>query len=183
MTDSLTAGSDLPLIAEWSAELETRDGVRLKIRPAALEDQALLADFFAKVDPADLQFRFLSPFRRVPEEMLKALVQVDHSRTENLLAFAEDGRTLIATAMVAADDALEVAEVAIATRSDYKHRGVGWTLLDHVADYARERGFTEIQSIEARDNREAIALETEMGFTSSAYEDDPSLLLVRKALR
>lgn len=176
------ARSATPLIAEWSAELETRTGVKLKVRSAAPEDEAMLAEFFTRVSPADLQFRFLSPLQHVPSETVKDLVQVDHRRTENLLAFAEDGETLVATAMIAADDRLERAEVAIATRSDFKHRGVGWTLLQHAADYARARGFSSIESIESRENREAIDLEREMGFTAEAYEGDPTLVLVRKTL-
>ena len=60
---------------------------------------------------------------------------VDHDRTEDFLAF--DGDTLIATAMLAADPEMERAEVAISIRADYKHRGIGWALLDHVARLPR----------------------------------------------
>jgi GNAT superfamily N-acetyltransferase len=178
MTETLAG--DAPSVGAGSAELETRDGVRLQVRPAAPDDEALLAGFFEQVAPADLQFRFLSPMRQVPHEMVKDLVAVDHGRTENLLAFA-DGQ-LVATAMIAADATMERAEVAIATRADFKHRGVGWTLLQHVADFAKAKGLKTLESIESRENREAIELEKEMGFTVSALEGDPTLLLVRKQL-
>jgi GNAT superfamily N-acetyltransferase len=170
------------LLSEWSAELTTRSGVRLKVRPTAPEDEALLADFFGRVSPEDLRFRFLSPMKKPAHEQLAQLVRVDHTTSENFLAFAEDGETLIATAMLAADPSLERAEVAIAIRTDFKHRGVGWTLLGHVADYAKARGIAVIQSIECRDNREAISLEKEMGFTAKPYPGDATLVLIQKSL-
>lgn len=170
------------LLGEWSAELTTRSGLELKVRPAAPEDEARLADFFARVSPEDMRFRFLSPIRQVGHELLQDLVAVDHVRTENFLAFDESGETLVATAMLAAEPSLERAEVAIATRADMKHRGIGWTLLDYLADYAEARGIKSIESTECRENVEAIALEKEMGFTASTCPGDASLVLVRKAL-
>jgi GNAT superfamily N-acetyltransferase len=170
------------LLDEWSNRITTRSGVQLNVRPAAPEDEALLEAFFGRVTPDDLRFRFLTPVRKLGHDMVAPLVGVDHTTTENFLAFAEDGETLVATAMIAAEPSLERAEVAIAVSADFKHKGVGWSLLQMVADYARARGIKAIESIEARDNREAIGLEQEMGFTVTSCPGDPTLVLVRKAL-
>jgi GNAT superfamily N-acetyltransferase len=171
------------LLSEWSNQITTRSGVRLDVRPAAPEDEALLEAFFGRVTPDDLRFRFLSPVRKPGHDLVAPLVEVDHTTTENFLAFADDGETLVATAMIAAEPSLERAEVAIAVRADFKHKGVGWSLLQLVADYAAARGIKAIESIEARDNREAIGLEQEMGFTVTSYPGDAALVLVRKILR
>ena len=170
------------LISEWSDQITTRSGVQLKVRPAAPDDEALLEAFFGRVAPEDLRFRFLSPVRKPGHDLMAPLVQVDHTTTENFLAFADDGETLVATAMIAAEPSLERAEVAIAVRADFKHKGLGWSLLQLVADYAKARGIKAIESIECRDNREAIGLEQEMGFTVTAYPGDATLVLVRKTL-
>lgn len=171
------------LLSKCSVELTTRSGVRLKIRPAAPEDHALLEEFFDAVAPDDLRFRFLTAVKKPAHDVVAPLVQIDHTTTENFLAFGEDGVTLLATAMVAAAPGLERAEVAIAIRADFKHRGLGWTLLDHVAGYAAARGIGTLESIESRDNREAIGLEREMGFTASPYPGDATLVLLQKRLR
>lgn len=181
-TEAKSGGQPQLLLGEWSAELTTRSGLKLKVRPAAPDDEARLAEFFANVAPEDIRFRFLSPMPRVGHDTLQELVTVDHTRTENFLAFDSSGKKLVASAMLAADPSLEKAEVAIATRADMKHRGVGWTLLQYLADYAEARGIKAIESIEARDNREAIALEKEMGFTATSYPGDATLMLVRKTL-
>jgi GNAT superfamily N-acetyltransferase len=111
------------------------------------------------------------------------MTQVDHKSIENFLAFADGGKEVVATAMVACDASMTKAEVAISVRADYKHKGVAWELLRHVARFAAAMGVEVLESIESRENHEAIELEQEQGFVSTTYEDDPTLMLIRKELR
>lgn len=150
------------------------------VRPARPEDENLLAEFFTHVSPDDRRFRFLTGVGEVGHTLLEQLVTVDHDRSENFLAF--DGQTLIGTAMLAADPGLRRGEVAISLRSDYKNRGIGWALLDHLARYAQQRGIKRIESVESRENRQALAVEVDMGFKTEPYPGDPTLVLVSKDL-
>lgn len=179
-----TAPPSTPLLPEWCAELTTRTGLHLYVRPTAPEDEELLGRFFARLTPEDLRFRFLTPLREASANLLHLLADVDHVDAENFLAFTrENGRkVLVASAMVVADPDLTRAEVAIAVQPDFRRQGIGWTLLGHVADYAQARGIRTLESVECRDNRAAIDLEREMGFTATAYPGDPTLVLVRKPL-
>jgi acetyltransferase len=171
-----------PLLPEWSAQLETRGGLKLNVRPASKDDEPELVRFLGQASPEDLRFRFLSAVGKVGHSLAQPLVEVDHERTENLLAFdARDGR-LAATAMIAADDKMEDAEVAVMVRPDLKGRGAGWSMLAHSCDYATERGFRKIHSVELADNRSAIALEKEMGFVASSCPGDPTLTMLSKTL-
>lgn len=174
----------LPLIGEWSAVLVTRSGVKLLVRPTAPEDAGRVAQFFAGLTHDDLRFRFLTPVAKPSASFLENLVRVDHVRTEDFLAFVEvDGEPeLVASAMIAADPDMARAEVAIAVAPAFREKGVGWTLLDFVARDARARGIKRLESVECRDNRAAIALEREMGFTASSYPGDATLTLVSKTL-
>lgn len=167
---------------DWSRDLTTRTGLLLHVRPARPEDEAALAEFFRHVTPEDLRFRFLAGVREVSHERLMAMISVDHRQTENFLAFTEDGKALIATAMLACDTALETGEVAISVRAEYKHKGVGWELLRHISRYAEAKGVKTIQSLESRQNYEAIELEHEQGFVTESYPDDATLVLIRKKL-
>ena len=85
--------------------------------------------------------------------------------------------------MLACDDSLEKGEVAISIRAEYKHRGVGWEMLRHIARFAEEKGVQTLESIESRQNHEAIELEREQGFVTEPYPDDTALVLIRKRLR
>ena len=167
---------------DWSADLVTRDGFAFHVRPAAPDDQSALAEFFTHVTPEDMRFRFMTAIKTVDRARLVAMTQVDHLRTENFLAFANDRTTIIATAMLAGDEKLERAEVAIAIRADYKHRGVSWTLLEHVGWFAKAKGFVSIESVESRDNHAAIELEREMGFVALPCPGDATVVIVRATL-
>lgn len=176
-TDRTVAADD------WSCDLLTRSGLVLHVRPVVPEDEAALADFFAHVTPQDLRFRFLGGVREVSHERLVAMTHVDHRLTENFLACTDGGRTIAATAMLACDDKLEKGEVAISVRADYKHKGVAWELLRHVARYAEAKGLKALEAIESRANHEAIELEREQGFVAEYYPDDATLVLIRKEFR
>ena len=162
-------------------ELTTWKGFRFFVRPAGPGDKPALARLFDKVSDEDRRFRFLSAVRRVDDEMLRRMTEVDHERTEDFLAF--DGDRLIASAMLAADGAGERAEVAISIDAEYKNRGIGWALLDHVSRFAADKGIALIESIESRDNVDAISLEKEMGFTATSYPEDATLVLLQKRVR
>ncbi|QCB44351.1 GNAT family N-acetyltransferase [Sphingomonas sp. PAMC26645] len=166
----------------WSANMTTRDGYVFHVRPASLADEPELGEFFEHVDKEDLRFRFLSAIHKVGHDQLRALVTVDHEHTENFLAFDPATKGIVATAMLAADDSLTRAEVAIAIRTDFKRRGISWTLLDHVAAFARAKGIATLESIESRDNHQAIELERERGWIASTCPGDPASLMLRMTL-
>ena len=169
----------------WQDEmtrLTTRSGFAFDVRAARPDDEAALADFFSHVAHEDLRFRFLTALNTVGHDLLELMTRVDHDRTENFLALDPETRTIIATAMVAANEKKERAEVALSIRSDYKKKGVSWTLLEHAARWAKARGFKSLESIESRENHQAIELEREMGFRAEEYPGDPTLILLRADL-
>lgn len=175
MTDASTATAQ-----SGGTTLTTWKDFTFDVRPAEPDDRQLLAEFFTHVSPDDRRFRFLSAVNQVGPAQLEHLVGVDHDRSENFLAF--DGDKLIGTAMLAADPGLERAEVAISLRADYKQRGIGWALLDHLGNYAKGRGIKRIEAVESRENRQALAVEADMGFRSEIYPGDSTLVLVSKDL-
>lgn len=161
--------------------LATRYGFRFDIRLASHDDEPALAAFFAEVSDEDRRFRFLSGARQVTPGQLHEMTAFDHQRHETFLAFAPGDAEIIAAATLAADAAGGTGEVAISILPDFKGKGIGWTLLDHVAKEARAWGVNRLQSIESRDNRAAISLEREMGFSARAIEGEPGLVLLERA--
>jgi acetyltransferase len=84
--------------------------------------------------------------------------------------------------MLAADETMTNAEVAVAIRSDFKHGGISWTLVEHVARFARSKGIRTLEAVESRDNHQAIKLEREMGWSASPCPGDPMLIVLRMSL-
>jgi GNAT superfamily N-acetyltransferase len=168
--------------AAASERIVTRSGCLFDVRPVREADQPALAEFFKHVTPDDIRFRFLTGLKVVGSDRLSAMTHVDHHQTENFLAFVDNETEIIASAMLACDPDLKRGEVAIAVRSDFKHDGVGWEMLAHVARFAESIGVQTLESIEARENHAAIELEREMGFTATSYPGDATLMLVQRKL-
>ncbi|EPR11335.1 hypothetical protein M527_04440 [Sphingobium indicum IP26] len=161
--------------------LETRSGLSLQVRPVSSDDGNLLKAFFSKVTTDDLRFRFLSGINEVSDDQIAMMTNVDHKQTEDFLAFTDDNM-LVATAMIAKDPTGKRAEVAIVVRGDYKQKGIGWTMLNHAADYARSTGVETLEAVESRQNEQAIGVERDFGFTVKPYDDDSTLVIVTKKL-
>ena len=174
-------GTQLPLF-EAGAERITRSGLSFHVRSADESDGQVLAEFFAHVTRDDLRFRFLSSVKEVGQDQLARLTHLDHRRVENFLAFDMVTGCLLASAMLAIEDDLDRAEVAIVIRSDFKNMGIGWSLLEHASEKASAMGVRTLQAIESHDNRAAIRVEHDMGFTSHAYPGNATLNLLEKSL-
>lgn len=169
-------------MTDWSSELTTHSGFTFFVRIARPDDLAALQEFFEHVTPEDMRFRFLTSVKTVGPERLAQMTNADHRETESFVASEVEGGPIIASAMLACDSELETGEVAVSISADYKNRGVGWELLRHVTRYAEAKGVTRLVSLEDRANVSAIRLEREMGFTSSSYPDDTTLVLLEKTL-
>lgn len=171
-----------PVPMQWAADLVTQSGLRFHVRPVRADDEPLLAAFFEHVSPEDLRYRFLTGLVHVQHDQIAIMTRVDYRRTISFLAFDETGKDVIATAMLAADADRKRAEVALATRSDMKGRGISWALFEHVLNYARAEGIETVEAIECADHEAAIRMEREMGFVSTVDPDDPTMRIVRRDL-
>jgi len=172
----------LPPPMRWSAELVTRQGDHVFVRPVRADDEALLAEFFTHVSEEDLRYRFMSGIDKVGKEQLSAMARVDYRRTITFLAFDEARTTLLATAMLACDPDRTRAEVALATRKDMKCHGISWVLLEHVLRFAKEEGIGSVEAVECADHDEALRMEREMGFIAVPDAGDASVRTVRRVL-
>jgi len=163
----------------WSGDLLTLTGSRFTVRPARPEDAAALAEFFTHLTQEDLRFRFLTGIGEVSSARLVEMTRIDHELVEHFLAFAPGDRMIIASGMLAIDDQRKRGEIAIATRGDYRRRGVARRLVEHLVEYARFRGLAVVESVASRDNAALVELEQRLGFKARPVSDDPSLVLLQ----
>jgi len=166
-------------IAEQIA-IRTRTGLDLHVRPVRAEDEPALIAFFEKVSPEDRRFRFLTAADHPSHQQLLPMVTADHDHSESYIAFDRATDQIVASGLFASDPAGETAELAVSIRADYRGQGVGWALLDVIAEAARKRGVRKVISIESRDNHAAIELEREKGFEPEYFDADPGLVLLVK---
>src|SRR6516165_7740615 len=74
------------------------------------------------------------------------------------------------------------AEYAIAVRSEWKGRGVGYLLMTRLIDVARQRGIGELTGEVLLENEPMLQMCRELGFGITAHPNDPSIVLVGKKL-
>ena len=164
-----------PAPMQWSADLVTRAGVSIFVRPVRPDDEPLLAEFFTRVSPEDLRFRFLGGVTEVGHDRLAMMTRVDYRRTISFLAFDASRKLIVATAMLAAEPDRTRAEVALTTRTDWKQTGVSWTLFEHVLRYAKAEGIGTVEALEYADHDAALRMERELGFVIKSDPEDPTL--------
>lgn len=173
---------DTTLSEAAGVTLATRSGLVLELRPVSTADAGIVAALFARLSPEDLRFRFLSGRSHISDDQLAMMIAVDHRHSEHLLAFDRGSGELVASLMLVADEHMETAEVAVAVAPDFKSCGIGWTLLKHAAELARERGVQRLRSLESRANHQAIEVERALGFRASDCDGDATLVLIEAEL-
>jgi acetyltransferase len=171
-------------IAPYPRHLESaalsRDGVALQMRPLRPEDEPLLHDLAAHMSAEDLRLRFFTPVRGLSHAVAARLTQIDYDREMALLA-EHEGVALGIAHFFADPDRLQ-AEYAIAVRSDWQGRGIGYLLMTRLIEIARQCGIGELVGEVLRENGPMREMCSTLGFTVAPDPDDPAILRVRKPL-
>jgi acetyltransferase len=173
-------------ISPYPRELETsatlRDGTALLLRPIRPEDESSLQDLARHMNPQDLRLRFFTPIRGLSHALAARLSQIDYDREMALIArLAADGAPL-GVVRIAADPDNRRAEFAIALRSDWKGRGLGYLLMERIIAVAQSRGTGEIFGDVLHENDPMLKLARALGFALTAHPEDPELVRVVKRL-
>ena len=169
-----------PYPRELAGTVRLRDGTTIDLRPIRPEDETLLHDLAAHMTPEDLRRRFLAPIRALSHQLAARLTQIDYDREMALVAMHQG--TVLGVARYSADPDRLQAEYAVALRSDWKGRGVGYALMQRLIEIAREYRIGELVGDVLRENEPMLAMCRELGFEIKADPNDPSLVRVRKPL-
>jgi len=178
-----TPGSVYP---GWLASTERlRDGTEIHLRPVRPEDEAMLVDLAAHMSPEDLRLRFFAAVRGLSDAVAARLSHVDYDRAMALLA-EKDGVAL-GVARFHDEPAEHVklgrrAEYAIAVRSDWKGRGLGYLLMTRLIAVAREWRVGELAGQVLGENHRMLQMCRELGFSLAADREDGRIVQVRKVL-
>jgi acetyltransferase len=169
-----------PYPRELACLVRLRDGTEIGLRPIRPEDEPLLHDLAAHMTADDLRRRFLAPIRGLSHQLAARLTQIDYDREMALVAM-HNGDALGIARYFADPDRL-AAEYAVAVRSDWKGRGVGYVLMQKLIEIARQYGIGELVGDVLRENDPMLAMCRELGFTVKADPHDAALVRVSKKL-
>jgi acetyltransferase len=171
-----------PYPSEWERRLVMPGDWRLLVRPIRPEDERLVHAFFDKVSQEDLRLRFFAPVREFSHTFIARLTQLDYARAMAFVAIDEASGEIVGGVRLHADANYDTAEYAILLRSDLKGRGLGWTLMQLMIEYARAEGLKRIQGQVLRENTVMLRMCQELGFHIEPDPEDTTLFVVSLSL-
>ncbi|SEG15075.1 Acyl-CoA synthetase (NDP forming) [Thermomonospora echinospora] len=161
----------------WEADVVLADGGTAHLRPIHSGDAELLRDFYQRLSPESIYYRFFSPRPRLSEREIEHFTTVDHDDRVALIATIGDSMV----AVVRYDripDQPGTAEVAFLVEDAHQGRGLGSVLLEHVAAAARERGLRRFVAHVLPDNRRMTKIFRDVGYRAEQRFEDGIIQLV-----
>jgi GNAT superfamily N-acetyltransferase len=154
-------GADPATPTSWRAS--ARDGTLVQLRPLRRDERKLVARFFAGLSAESRRRRFLQPMPRLPEAMLRRLVDVDGRRHVAVVATTVDGECAGIASWIALVDEPGAAEVAVTVTDRYQGRGIGRLLVDALQLAAVRAGLTTLVCAVDPTNQPVLGLLRSLG--------------------
>jgi acetyltransferase len=105
------------------------------------------------------------------------LTQLDHDRDIAFVALDDKTGELAGVARLSCDPDHVTGEYGLLVRSDLQGRGLGWTLLSQIIDYARQDGVKRIEGVVLSENARMLEMCREFGFTIGRHPEGAGLSL------
>lgn len=156
------------------------DGRRVTVRPVLPQDAEAEQSFISALSRHSRRLRFHGAVNQLPEATLRGMTVIDYRDHVALVAEvvdAEDGLRLVADARYAINEA-GIAEFAIAVADDWQHVGLGRTLLQRLACFARGQGIERLEGAVMAGNAPMLGLMRRWGASLRADPEDAAVLIV-----
>lgn len=178
---------DLRFGPTWSEERRLADGTKVRLRLLRREDRQWLLAGFERLSPESRYLRFFAATPRLPESVLRRLLDTDGWNHLAIAAEAEaDGEAVAegvgVARMIRLKDAPDTAEAAVTVVDHMQRRGLGKLLLSRLAAAARERGITRFRAEVLRTNTPMKALLRDLDETARPVRDDGSVAVYELVL-
>jgi acetyltransferase len=157
-------------------------GSRIFVRPIRPEDEPAIHEFLRHVNDQDRRLRFLAPIKEFTHQFIARLTQIDYARAMAFVALDEVSGEMIGVVRIHSDSIYESGEFAILLRSDLKGRGLGWTLMQLIIEYAKSEGLKSIWGQVLQENTVMLCMCRELGFEVRSDPEEPGLCEVRLRL-
>ena len=171
-----------PYPSQWQRHIEVKDGWRVFVRPIRPEDEPQIHELLRHVASHDLRLRFFAPMKEFSHEFIARLTQLDYARAMAFVAFDEVTNELLGVVRIHSDSIYESGEYAILLRSDLKGRGLGWSLMQLIIEYARSEGLKAISGDVLTENTVMLAMCRNLGFQVKSDPVEHDICNVRLAL-
>jgi GNAT superfamily N-acetyltransferase len=148
----------------WQRHLVIHDGWRVFVRPTSRKDESLIRDLLGHVSKEDVRLRFFDSVKEFSHQFIAKLTDLDGLRAIAFIAFDEASSETLGVVWLYCDPVHETGEYAILLRSDLKGRGLGWTLMQLIIEYAKSENLKQMCGQILQENAVMLKMCRELGF-------------------
>jgi acetyltransferase len=165
-----------PYPSAWDRTMEVKSTI-LRVRPIRPDDEKLYDKFLSNITTQDLRYRFFGLSMMNPtHEQIARFTQIDYARAMAFVAIDVASGDLFGVSRLAANPDYTDAEFAVVVRSDLQGRGIGWTLMQTLIEYAREEPIGTLYGDVLRWNSGMLRLCRNLGFKEKTNPEDLELI-------
>ncbi len=158
---------------------------KVELRPVRGEDEPGHVEFFSKLSPETIRYRFFHYRKAFSHDELVQMLQIDYDREMAFIAVGtkadESGEETLGAVRAWTDPDNLRCEFAIVIRDDVKGERLGWVMMRKIIDYCRERGTIEMIGSVLSDNRPMLALAQKIGF-AMRYDEEEEVMALKLSL-
>ncbi|SDM87873.1 acetyltransferase [Afipia sp. GAS231] len=122
-----------------------------------------------------MRLRFFDSIKEFSHQFITRLIDLDYARAMAFVAIDETSKEPLGVVRLHADEIHENGEYAILLRSDLKGRGLGWSLMQLIIEYAKSEGLKRISGQILQENTVMLKMCRELGFDIATDPQDRGL--------
>jgi RimJ/RimL family protein N-acetyltransferase len=164
-----------PYPSQWERHIVLGEDWRIFVRPVRPDDEDLIRDYLTHVSKEDLRLRFFDSIKEFSHQFIARLIDLDYARAMAFIAIDEATREPLGVVRLHADPSHATGEYAILLRSDLKGRGLGWSLMQLIIEYAKAEGLERISGQILQENTVMLKMCRELGFEIKTDLEDRGL--------
>jgi acetyltransferase len=165
------------VISPYPKKYETlwklRDGRTVILRPIKPEDEPLWLEMFQSFSEESIRYRFFQIIKDTPHEVRVRYCNIDYDREIAIVAeLTEEGRRkILGVVRLIVEPDGRSGEIAFIVADPWQGLGLGTRMIEYVIEICKDKGLETIYGIMLPDNRRAIGVMKDMGFTIEYCDD------------
>lgn len=167
--------STSPYPSQWERHIVLGGGWRIFVRPLKPDDEGLIRDLLVHVSKQDLRLRFFDSLKEFSPQFVARLTDLDYAHAMAFVAIDEISLKSLGVVRLHADENHDTGEYAILLRSALKGRGLGWSLMQMIIEYAKSEGLRSVKGQILQENTVMLKMCRELGFEVKTVTEDRGL--------
>ncbi len=141
--DQIELAMRMPLYPEkLEGWIELKDKSRAFVRPLRVTDEPIVREFFYRLSPESVHYRFFRMIKAMPHQKLQELLKIDYEMDMAIIVLSDDTKDaeMIGFAHYLKEPRTNFTEAAFLVRDDWQGKGIGTALMRTLVDFAKQKG-------------------------------------------